>query len=457
MTISYESNFFRFWRRQWQGLTHQWHRTQRQVRSSLSFGVQSLIYPFLQFLKNQPWLTPTLQEQIHHQGQHLRASTRPPHPPSVDEPLDSILASLEFEWLAPSPSPLQLSPESQGTPRLNKQSPGRFQPLAWAQRLGRGFIRRIRKTEPQPIVIQLDSSRYIAGMPQTHTSLPAFAPTSLAPLPSSTLTSPKPLSLVQRLGHWFGKLTQLRKQGQGSTELQVIEKGCIEKESSQLAIATIKGSIQGVACQLGDRQLVLVNTANQVLALLSPEQQRILHHRIFWHVARYYQRCCQWSRRWGIQGSSRQCPNPQFPGKEPQRAPVKSLPGALNLWERFSLWLSGLGLPTAQPRFALVGSISPITPGASIFEVENIENTIAPVATAVNAIHEFNRTSQRMESRDRQYAEQLIIDIDAAFMGYELHWLEKCLLWCDRWLTRLEHTLEWFIQGVIQFILGTFR
>lgn len=507
MTISYESNFFRFWRRQWQGLTHQWQKTQRQVSSSLAFGVQSLLYSFWQFLQNQPWLTPTLKEYIH-PGQHLHAISQ--NPPAADEPLDIILASLEFEWLPPSSVNLQPVSSPQKAPRWQLS-----QAFALVQKLGDRFIHWFKAPKPSPIVIQLKPSPTLAGTAQFPALKPATNPAPPAPIPTShppVTVATKPLALWQRLGHWVTSLMHPRYpkspeiQRRTSQSLAVTAPdtatlaiappaGRVEQTNPdfnlaldthgnavQLPMNNPKGAIQGVACQLSDRQLVLVNHANQVLALLTPEQQRILHHRIFWQMACYYQRQRQWLRRWGRQekllGTSE---------------PAQAIAPVIGLWEQLSLWLSGLRLPTPQPVVALAhpapaltpaplgqltwaeaAAIAPVIRATNVFESPGREGGVtfkasqaSPSSTALSlggaeiaeiAVGQLSQGfDQDIEANHRQYEDQLIIDIEAAFMGYDLHWLEKCLLWCDRWLTRLEEFLGWVLQGIVQGMLRLLR
>lgn len=238
-----------------------------------------------------------------------------------------------------------------------------------------------------------------------------------------------------------------------------------QEQVTQLAIATALTPastvlIRGVASLLDGRSLVLVTNHNQLLDVLTCEQQAVIQQRIIWEVAHYYRYLQLRQQAQGL--------IPLHPASPHSRAwlPVRVFQGlmawmqsgpiaiATNLFQEAALppasWpesdappiLPGGNAP-ALPGFLqklqtrLIAALNP-HPLSSQTEEDSLsaESSLLTVATSPSPmvvqpsplLHQNgNKPLAGVEERSPEF-----IETDAALIGYELSWLERVIRWLDR-------------------------
>ncbi|MEB3311233.1 MAG: hypothetical protein VKJ02_13475 [Snowella sp.] len=233
----YKSRLFNFLNRQSLQLRDRLGETFRHLKVAAEWSAQILISPFYWLLHPQQWNGPTLGAGASNSNPNVLpssvADTDPSYPP-VDQPLEKILTTIEpwFEIPELPSSPKTLSSEE--------------------------------KSAKKQIILSHQFFEQI----QQH--LEASLQANVAE--QSTLEFQKPLPKL------------------GFSQLTTPIKNLFANDKPKDLI------IQGLACALDTRQLVLTTTDNDVLDVLSPEQQQTLQQALRSELANYwYERRLQWS------------------------------------------------------------------------------------------------------------------------------------------------------------------
>jgi hypothetical protein len=226
--------------------------------------------------------------------------------------------------------------------------------------------------------------------------------------------------------------------------------------------------IQGIASLLPNRHLVLVTTQNQVLDILTPQQQHQLQQWLIWEFAEYCRRLRtayrlagqalslpQWCTDEGRQALSPSAQKAALPAQKIRRLtqatqlPTIALPVWNSLWQKVKSGVSELGelislpiLPPALPPqpSAPEPPLSQRSPGlvAALFQAVNPAE-ITPVGTTL--IQEVTEAKPELTNR-RSFAVAgaagIEIEAEAFVIGYEKHFLEQILEGLDRLMVWLE-------------------
>jgi len=243
----YKSHLFNFLNRQSLRLRDRLGETFRHLKVAAEWGAQWLIMPFAWVFHSQEWLGPVLPP-----GKDANPSMALPpayrSEPSVDQPLAQVLSQVK-PWFALT--------EHETTP-LDQASQAR-QPL-------------LKPAVASPFLVPeiVLSADFFEQVRQSLTP-PRLTPASGDPLPAL------PASSSSSEARPFSHLAQQFKQVFGLTK-------------------TPKMVINGLACTLADRQLVLTTTENRILEVLSPTQQQTLQQAIAQALAHFsYERRLQWA------------------------------------------------------------------------------------------------------------------------------------------------------------------
>ncbi|EKQ68943.1 hypothetical protein OsccyDRAFT_3497 [Leptolyngbyaceae cyanobacterium JSC-12] len=275
---------------------------------------------------------------------------------------------------------------------------------------------------------------------------------------------------------------------------------------SQPQLPALPVHIRGVASLLSTQTLVLVTNQNESLDILTPQQQHLLHQRIAWEVAHYLRylrsrnsqsglaplrppsprslilppvRAFQWLMAWMQSGTVAvsinlfqeatwdTCPLPSsplatsvLPVSNTVRRSLKTLRQRLTTAQA---QLSGnsapssLALPAAPPTVALSsfkqGASSMSYPGqictGTIGEKQQRPLTTDASAGYVTVVHRFTEDLSTSDKSDRPEPPPDYIDTHVTLMHYEqswleriVHWLDRCLLWIEAFITSLWNGLK---------------
>ncbi len=268
---------------------------------------------------------------------------------------------------------------------INRQS------LRWGDRIGRG-LRNLQVAATwggqillYPIYLLVQSTR-AAG----HKFSQAVQEAEL-PQPETTAQNITPstpiLNLLQEIKPLLNSSGKIVRQSP-----QTIEK-------KQTTLTKTKITIQGVATLLGDRNLVLVSNSNEIIDILTPQQQQKLQQRIAWEIANYRRHLRL------LQSASQKGYAPIQPREKPQIfAPIR-LFWHLMHWVQISPVATAINLfqeavfvkhavPSLTPASSLANLFSQIIlPPESLINLDlvvaNIEsNGLVPVAKVVSGITE---------------------------------------------------------------------
>ncbi len=262
--------------------------------------------------------------------------------------------------------------------------------------------------------------------------------------------------------------------------------------TSAMTLSPTSVYIQGVASQWQTRSLVLVTNRNEVLDVLTADQQTVLHQRIIWEVAHYL-------RYVQVRLKAEKLSPLRLPGEDSQVLPgVRRLyqlmawmqmgPVAIatNLFQEASLakrW-GDMGAiaptspdaspPRALPQFSsmaqiqqrLTAVLKPVTnslqhfsPPQSTDKLPQPEPLVPPGQVAVaeearSPLPAKSRATVGMEVPgteksaehfhiDTDYIDTDYIDTDVQLMGYELSLLERVVRWLDYCLVWCEDAIKW--------------
>lgn len=425
MAVSYQSRFFNFWRRQWQYWQQQWQRQKWQVESTLSGTLQVIGAILAQFWqRGLPQLMGTVSQV------RQRLLPKPTAAPPADEALLRVMSALsltggEDEALAVAIAPLA-------------------RPLPWWQRwlapLHRWFHPPSKTLLPQDTPLAQRQPFYLACDRIAKSLL--IVDEAARPLKVFTAAEQQHIEqrityalavYYQRLRQWYRRrhhwlwgwrerslkagstpqfclvgtfLAQLQLTGTGEGDLalpplsplgaaiQWVRSHLPLRRKNPLSLRRV----QGIATLLGTQQMVLIGSDNEILYTLSPAQQAQVLAWIERHL---------------------------HPFKLPFR----------NWLSQLSYWLGGvqppLGAAVNSPLLAATDPLPVFSPGETLLRLGSTSTAhLLQAETAATGVH-LN-------------PEQLILDVDAALIGYELHWFERLLLWCDRlflWIE--EHLIGW--------------
>lgn len=447
-----------------QGLKQQWQALQAQAEPPPPPASDTPIVNLLQSL-DSPGLTLT-----HADGATApQLILHPPQPPSkpIFQPDWTRLTALGIMgwkslkvWWTPKqpqqlpviPAPLALEPAHSTEPSPDRPQSKLMTPIqAWWQWLGAKF----------------QSQRPELPIPQSNLKTSAALESLTAPLDltptakSGTITPPAShlawgwlktttLQLAQTTQTFWQKRDQISDSFQAltrtiKTALQPRDSAALEKlarpSTAGLEPQTIQ--IQGIACQLTNRHLVLVGANNQIFDILTGAQQKQLTERILWELAGYYYQLRQWQHltgqsldQWGLAPGAKASldPDPHPPRPDGSLFPqLNSSPlGLHRLWEQFQAWL--LGWPTPPPEAQSL--IIPATPVRAIGQ--NPTQLISPLS-GLHIPHLANPN----QSLGLTATHPFTLDIDSTFLGYEPQGLEIIWLWLDRLFLWLERAWAW--------------
>ncbi|HIK24726.1 MAG TPA: hypothetical protein IGP91_02480 [Thermosynechococcus sp. M46_R2017_013] len=433
MAVFYQSRFFNFWRQQWQYWQQQWQRQKWQVASTLSGTLQVIGAILAQFWqRGLPQLMGSVSQV------HQRLLPKPTAAPAADAALLSVMSALfltggEDESLAVAIAPIA-------------------RPLPWWRRWIaplQGWRQPQPKTRPsqeaplaqrQPFYLACDrAAKFLLIVDE-------------AARPLKVLTAAEQQHIEQRIAyalavyyqhvrqwyrrrhHWLWGWRERSLKASSTPRFCLVETFLAQlqltgTEGGDLALppmSPLKAAIQwlrsrlpfrrknplsprrvqGIATLLGTQQMVLVGSDNEILYTLSPAQQAQVLAWIERHL-------------------------------NPFKLPFQD-------WlSQLSYWLGGvqppLGTAVNSPLLAATNPLPVFSPGEALLQLGSASSPLAHALqseTATPSVH-LN-------------PEQLILDVDAALIGYELHWFERLLLWCDRLFLWIEEHLiglgRWLLQ-----------
>ncbi|MFN4194931.1 MAG: hypothetical protein ACK4HM_03770 [Thermosynechococcus sp.] len=428
MAVSYQSRFFNFWRRQWQYWQQHWQRQQWQLESTLKGRLQIIGAILAQFWQRR---LPQLMGSVSQMRQRLLL--KPTTAPPADEALLSVMSALSLtkgedeSWgvaIAPIARPLPwwqrwIAPWQRWFQPQSKTLPPQNAPLAQPQpfylacdRAAKSLLLVDEAAHPLKIFTAAEQQQieqhiayalalYYQHLRQwyrrRHHWLWGWQERSLkaGSKPSSCLVASF-LGQLQLTGTSEGDLV-LPTVSPLATVLRWLRSRLPFGRKNPLS----QGQIQGIATLLETQQMVLIGADNTILYTLSPAQQA---------------QVLAWIER--------------------HLTPIK--PDWLS---QLSYWLGGFQPPLLR---AVNSPLGVATDSLPVF---------SPVETlARGAAVPFAHSSQSETTATsiHPHPEQLVLDVDAALIGYELHWFERLLLWCDRLCLWLEEQLIRFGRWLLQ-------
>lgn len=258
----YKSRLFNFINRRSQQLTDQSKTVLRHLQVATIWGVQIALYPVYLFVQaTQTFVRQIQQSATKNQTQLSESATsQTTLPPAPDQPVKNILDSVESVL-----DPEQIS---------SLMAVLSFRNLAASPKLGANHQTQILELTSEQVDNFSDS---INNSKNDSVSINDFS--DFPDLQSTLTTSSRPEIINQQsLQH---SLITVAKESNLSTKDTSIQ----QKNISKL--------IQGVACSLESKALVLVDNHNRILDILTPVQQQQLAKKIIWEVANYRYDCRQ--------------------------------------------------------------------------------------------------------------------------------------------------------------------
>ncbi|URR36527.1 hypothetical protein NBE99_05165 [Thermosynechococcus sp. HN-54] len=433
MAVSYQSRFFSFWRQQWHRWQQQWQRQKWQVESTLSGTLQVIGAILAQF-----WQRGLSQLMGTVSQMRQRLLPKPTVAPPADEALLSVMSALSLTAGEDKSLAVAIAPIAR--------------PLPWWQRwittVQRWFQPQSKTLPPQNAPLAQRQPFYLA-CDRTAKSLLIV---DEAAHPLKVFTTAEQQQIEQRIAyalavyyqhvrqwyrrrhHWFwGWQERFFKAGVkpqsclvgtflGQLQLTGTREGDLALPSvSPLATALrwlrsrlpfggkntlSQVRVQGIATLLETQQMVLIGSDNTILYTLSPAQQAQV---LAW-IERHLNPCKLPSRDWLSQ---------------------------------LSYWLGGFQpAAVAAVNSPLLAAMDPLPVFSPVDTLLSLGSAAAPLA--------HSSPSETAATSVHPNPEQLILDVDAALIGYELHWFERLLLWCDRLFLWIEEHLirlgRWLLQ-----------
>ncbi|MFN3679760.1 hypothetical protein [Thermosynechococcus sp.] len=433
MAVSYQSRFFNFWRRQWQYWQQHWQRQQWQLESTLKGRLQIIGAILAQFWQRG---LPQLMGSVSQMRQRLLL--KPTTAPPADEALLSVMSALSLtkgedeSWgvaIAPIPRPLPwwqrwIAPWQRWFQPQSKRLMPSKAPLAQRQpfylacdRTAKSLLLVDEAAHPLKIFTAAEQQQieqhiayalavYYQHLRQwyrrRHHWLWGWQERSLkaGSKPSSCLVASF-LGQLQLTGTSEGDLV-LPTVSPLATVLRWLRSRLPFGRKNTLS----QGQVQGIATLLETQQMVLIGTDNTILYTLSPAQQAQV---LAW-IERHLNPC--------------KLPFPEW-------------------LSQLSYWLGGF-----QP-LGVAAVNSPLLAATASLPVFSPVETLLSLGSRADSLAHSPPSETVATSVDRN-PEQLILDVDAALIGYELHWFERLLLWCDRLFLWLEEQLIRFGRWLLQ-------
>ena len=245
----YKSQLFNFLSRKSRRLKDESDRAVRNLKVAAVWGAQILLYPVYLLAQTSQLAGRQLQQatqekpQLHSGKKDWARPKNPPTPPPADTPIQQVLLAIAGQ----EESELLLNPAANSV--AASSNTGFFHQVADA-------INRV-------------STTYFGFKFFNHNAASGSSPSS-----SSNLIL-RPLNLPE------------------TVVVQTLQPKAAAGTSGQSLAATLQNQIvvRGVATQLATRSVVLVTAENQILDILTPEQQQKLQQRIRWELANYWR---QW-------------------------------------------------------------------------------------------------------------------------------------------------------------------
>ncbi len=311
-----------------------------------------------------------------------------------------------------------------------------------------------------------------AQIPQTFQNSPqavAFPPPAEAPAlaPSPPELAQTPISELKHPWAWlqqFASQTRQRWQ-QGAGIIQPIRDSFTSvlglRQSPEIigvqslnVVATSESNpptqaiaIQGLACHLENRHLVLVSAEQQILDILTPAQQHQLTERILWELAGYYYQLRQWQKltghaliQLGFEASMNAVALPHLSDPKHLAACVRPSLQFGQLWQQFQAWL--FGWPTLA---AVSNPLTIATRPIPMIQSQTGQDLVT---------HPPRPTSPSLSPQSPQFfplSSPFTIDISSTFLGYEPQGLEVIWLWLDRLFLWLERAWAWVLGVRLRF------
>ncbi|RMH67311.1 MAG: hypothetical protein D6676_02640 [Cyanobacteria bacterium J003] len=433
MAVSYQSRFFSFWRQQWQRWQQRWQRQQWQIESTLSGTLQVIGSILAQFWQRRvPQLLGTVSQM------HQRLLPKPTATPPADEALLTVMSALsltpgeEQSWvvaIAPIARPLTwwqrwMAPWQRWFQPPPKTLPSAAAPLA----------------QRPPVYLACDrAAKSLLLVDEAARPLKIFTPTEQQQIEQHIAYAlavyyQHVRQWYRRRHHWFWRCWERSLKADSNPpsclvatflgQLQLTgnrEEDLVLPSASPLAAAVrwlrsrlpsgrkntlSQVRVQGIATLLETQQMVLIGTDNTILYILSPAQQA---------------QALAWIER----------------HLHPFKLPFQD-------WlTQLSYWLGGFQLPAvATANSPLLAATDPLPVFSPVDTLLSLGSTAAPFTPS--------SPSETAATSVDPNPEQLILDVDAALIGYELHWFERLLLWCDRLFLWIEEQLirlgRWLLQ-----------
>ncbi|MBD1837560.1 hypothetical protein [Coleofasciculus sp. FACHB-501] len=248
----YKSKLFSFLSRKSRRLKDESDRAVRNLKVAAVWGAQILLYPVYLLAQTSQLAGRQLQQATQEKFPQLHSGKKdrtkrpnsPPTPPPTDAPIQEVLRAIAGQ----EESEFLLNPSANSV--AASSNPGFFNQVADA-------INRV-------------STTYFGFKFFNHNAASGSSPSSSSNLILRPLNLPETV-VVQTLQPKAAAGTSSGKSLAAALQNQIV--------------------VRGVATQLATRSVVLVTTENQILDILTPEQQQTLQQRIRWELANYWR---QW-------------------------------------------------------------------------------------------------------------------------------------------------------------------
>lgn len=439
MAVSYQSRFLSFWRQQWQRWQQQWQRQKWQLESTLSGTLQVIGAILAQFWQQG---LPQLMGTVSQMSQRLLPN--PPAAPPADEALLTVMSALSLTAGDDESLVVAIAPIAR--------------PLPWWQRwiapLQRWFQPQS-QTLPSADAPLAQRQPFYLACDRTAKSL-LLVDDAARPLKIFTATEQQQIEqriayalavYYQHVRQWYRRrhhwlwgwqerslkagasppsclvgnfLGQLQLTGTGVADLSLPPVSPLAAALHWLRSRLPFGrkntlcqvQVQGIATLLETQQMVLIGTDNTILYTLNPAQQAQVLAWIERHL-------------------------------NPFKLPFPD-------WlSQLSYWLGGFQPPAVaavnSPLLAATDPLPAFSPVDTLLSLGSSADSLAHSPPSETAA-----TSVQPNPEVHPNPEQLILDVDAALIGYELHWFERLLLWCDRLFLWIEEHLirlgRWLLQ-----------
>ncbi|NET39493.1 MAG: hypothetical protein F6K19_47280 [Cyanothece sp. SIO1E1] len=152
-------------------------------------------------------------------------------------------------------------------------------------------------------------------------------------------------------------------------------------------------AIQGIAALLTTQALVPVTTENEILDVLTLEQQRQLHQQIAWEMANYWR---QWRQQW------RQLHAPQQSQPKPLPIPVERANTLLPIrWlQQIMTWVQTGPVATTTDLFGESRLVASLPPAPALSHLKQLQPHQPPRDLLLSVVTALDRTAASLEGLD---------------------------------------------------------